>query len=137
MPGRSDLWQLKSVLYPVAAPSGGSITLTVDAANPHWDTGAALGTNLLPDLYVRLYGAQEGQTPALLDGAPWASTLTFKRQFTDAARYCFAATLALDTTGDKLPDLESPQTTPWCGTPANPPPVLTLAPPNKIIGTAP
>lgn len=140
VPGRSDLWQLKSVLYPTSTPPASapaSITLTVDASNPHWDSGAAVATNLLTDLSVRLYGAQEGQTLVPIDAAPWTSMVAFKRQYADGARYCFAASLALDTTGDKVPDQESPQTAQWCGTAASPPPILTLAPPNKITGTAP
>jgi hypothetical protein len=138
VPGRTDLWQLKSVLYPPSAPTGpATITLTIDAANPHWDSGAALSTTQLTDLYVRLYGAPEGQALVLLDAVPWASTLTFKRTPSSSERQCFAASLALDTTGDKIPDRESAQTTPWCGTPASPPPVLILQPPNSITGTAP
>lgn len=137
VPGRSDLWQLKSVLYPAAPAVPATITLNVDAANPHWDSGAPLSANQLSDLYVRLYGAQEGQALTLLDAVPWASTLTFKRAPQSTERQCFAASLALDTTGDKIPDMESSQTAPWCGTASSPPPVLILQPPNRIIGTAP
>lgn len=140
VPGRNDLWQLKSVLYPAAPASPAApatITLTVDAINPHWDSGAPLSSNQLTDLYVRLYGAPEGQAVMLLDAVPWAPALTFKRSSQIPERTCFTASLALDTTGDKIPDKESAQTAPWCGTFAAPPPVLILQPPNRISGTAP
>ena len=73
----------------------------------------------------------------LLDAVPWASVLTLKRTPPTSDRQCFAASLALDTTGDKIPDKESAQTTPWCGTAASPPPVLILQPPNGITGVSP
>lgn len=137
VPGRTDLWQLKSVLYATAPTTPATITLTVDAANPRWDSGAALATNQFADLYVRLYGAPEGQALALLDATPWAPMLTFRRSSASLERHCFAASLALDTTGDKIPDKESAQTTPWCGAFAAAPPVLILQPPNGITGAAP
>jgi hypothetical protein len=138
VPGRQDLWQLKSVLYPAVPPpsSAGTLTLTVDSANPTWDSAAPLGSNLLSDLYVRLYGAPEGEPLVLLDAQPWAArSATFKRQSNSTARHCFAATYALDTTGDKLPDLEGPQTSPWCGSFGQPPPKLGA--PAGITGTVP
>lgn len=135
VPNRSDLWQLKSAVFVVA--SGGSLQLTVDAANPRWDSQAPIDANLLPDLYVRLYGAEQGQPKVLLDAAPWATSLKFRRESGSAAVFCFAATLALDTTGDKQPDQESSQTGEWCGSFTSPPPVLHLLAPNSITGQSP
>lgn len=138
VPGRSDLWQLKSVLYPAAPPPATkSIGLAIDASSPHWDSGAPLPANLLTDLTVRLYGAPEGQAATLLDSARWAAALNFRRESTSAERWCFAAALALDTTGDGTVDDESPPTASWCGTFADPAPVLHLAPPNGITGKSP
>lgn len=139
VPGRTDLWELKSVLYPAPAPAvAGSLLLLVDASNPRWDSQAALATNLLADLYVRIYGGEQGKAKTLLDAAPWASSLKFRRESTSTALFCFAATLALDTDGDKLPDVESsPTTAEWCGTYASPPPILHLLPPAGITGQSP
>lgn len=137
VPGRSDLWQLKSVLYPIAPASTKSIGLAVDASNPHWDSGEPLPSNLLTDLTVRLYGAPEGQPFTLLESVRWAAALNFRRESATAERWCFASSLALDTTGDGVADQESPQTAPWCGTFADVQPVLHLAPPNSITGRAP
>lgn len=116
----------------------GSLQLNVDASEPKWDSGALLSTNLLPDLYVRLYGAVKGQPKALLGTMPWAPLAKFRRPDTvSTSVHCYEATLALDTTGDKVPDLESPHTVEWCGTFADPPPVLQLAAPKGITGQAP
>jgi hypothetical protein len=134
VPGRSDLWQLKSILYP---PVGGSLQLTVDATNPRWDSGAPLASNQLSDLKVRLYGAEQGQPKLLLDSVPWAESLKFRRESGSAVVFCFAASLALDTDGDSQPNEESPTTGEWCGTFASPPPVLHLLAPNGISGQAP
>lgn len=136
VPGRSDLWQLKSVLYPTQAAVP-SLQIAVDASNPRWDSQAPISSNLLPDLYVRLYGAEQGQTKQLLDAAPWAPTLKFRRESGSAAVFCFVASLALDQTGDKIPDVESSMTAEWCGTHQSPAPVLKLLPPNGITGQAP
>jgi hypothetical protein len=140
VPGRGDLWQLKSVLYPSPPPpppppAAGTLTLTVDSAAPAWDTGAPVSTNILADLYVRLYGAPEGESMVLLDAQPWAARVTFKRQSSSTAVHCFAATYALDTTGDKLPDKEGPKTAAWCGSFGQP--VPNLAAPAGITGTVP
>jgi hypothetical protein len=134
VPGRSDLWQLKSVLYPATPPppppqGTGSIQISVDAGNPKWDSGEPIPSNLLPDLYVRIYGAPEGQAKTLIDAAPWAPLLTFRHAGT--GRWCFAASLALDTTGDKIPDIESEQKD-GCEDHTLPAPVLKLMPPNSL-----
>jgi hypothetical protein len=136
VPGRTDVWELKSVLYPTASP-GGSLEISVDASNPRWDSQAPLSSNLLPSLYVRLYGGRQGESKTLVDAAPWANSLRFRRESGSVEMFCFAASLALDTTGDQIPDLESDQTAEWCGTHQSPAPVLRLAPPNGITGQAP
>jgi hypothetical protein len=137
VPGRTDQWQLKSVLYPAAPPVPKSIGLTVDASAPRWDSGAALATNVLADVSVRLYGAPAGQPKTLLDSIAWTASPVFRREATAADRWCFAATLAIDTTGDGTVDDESAQTAEWCGTFADPAPILHLLPPNGITGKAP
>ena len=134
VPGRTDLWELKSVVY---ATSARTLELSVDASNPKWDTQEPLSSNLLTSLFVRLYGGEQGNAKSLLDAAPWANSLRFRRESTSAAVNCFAATLALDTTGDAIPEIESQQTAEWCGTFADRPPVMRLAPPNGISGQAP
>jgi hypothetical protein len=106
--------------------------LTVDAANPKWDSGAAIAANVLPSLYVRLYGGLEGATPRLVDAAPWAPSLSFRRPDIAPGRVCYHALLAIDRTGDGLPDEEGPPSTPWCGTAEAPP--LKLGPLNGITG---
>src|SRR6185295_467285 len=78
VPGRNDLWQLKSVLYPSAAP--GTLKLTVATAQPKWDSGAPLASNQLTDLTVRLYGAEQGQAKALLASAQYAPSVNFPRE---------------------------------------------------------
>jgi hypothetical protein len=134
VPSRGDLWQLKSVLYPQVT---GSIELRIDASAPRWDSQAPVSTNMLTDLSVLLYGAEQGQPKTLLDSAPWANLVRFKRESGSASVFCFAASLALDTDGDTKPNEESAQTAEWCGTHASPPPVLHLMPPNGITGIAP
>jgi hypothetical protein len=139
VPGRTDLWQLKSVLYPVAAPAPTGLQLVVDAANPRWEGvrsgGRPVFAEELPNLGVRLYGAPEGQVVALLDSAPWAATVNFHRDLPPGERWCFTASLTMTT--DSAVSAESPQTVPWCGTSLDPPPVLHLVPPNSITGQAP
>jgi len=138
VPNRNDLWQLKSVLYPVSVPTTtGSLQISVDASGPKWDSQAAISTDLLPDLYVRLYGAAQGQAKTLIDAAAWAPSLKFRRESASTAVFCYAASLALDTTGDKIPDIESAQTPELCGTHSTPPPVLKLLPPNGITMQSP
>lgn len=137
VPGRSDLWQLKSVLYPAVAP--GTLTLIVTAAQPKWDSGAPLASNQLVDLTVRLYGAEQGQGKAMLASAQYAPTVSFQRQSQSPAIHCFDATFWLDMNGDKLlqPEEESTHTAEWCGQFGSVPVVLKLAPPDSITGTAP
>lgn len=137
VPGRTDLWQLKSVLYPAAPPPPKSLQLTIDASSPKWDSGAPLASNQLADLSVRLYGAPAGQLKTLLDSMPWSALLTFRRISAAAERWCFSASFGLDTTGDGVIDQEGPQTPEWCGTFADPVPVLHLTAPNSITGQAP
>jgi hypothetical protein len=136
VPGRTDVWQLKSALYPVATPTK-SIGLVIDASNPHWDSGAPVASNVLADLSVRLYGAPEGQQLALLDSTPWSGAPRFRRESMAGERWCFAAALALDTTGDGTADKESAPTASSCGTFADPAPVIHLAPPNSLTLYAP
>jgi hypothetical protein len=136
VPGRTDLWQLKSVLYPAAPAVPKSILLTVDAANPQWTAGVRAGgrpvfPEELPTLGIRIYGAPEGQPPVLLTSAPWAASATFRRESQTAERWCFTASLTAPA------NEESPQSAPWCGSYADPAPVLHLAPPNGITGQAP
>jgi hypothetical protein len=135
VPGRADLWQLKSVLFPSVSPK--TLQLTVDASVPRWDSGAPVPSNLLTDLTVRLYGGPLGQLKTLLDSVRWVEKPAFRREGTTTLPWCFAGSLGLDTTGDGTIDQESAQTPEWCGTFAETPPVLRLAPPNSITGQAP
>lgn len=137
VPGRTDLWELRSTLYPSVAP--GTLTLVVAAAQPKWDTGAPLSSGQLVDLTVRLYGAEQGQGKALLASAQFAPAVTFKRQSSSLAIHCFDATFWLDMNGDKAlqPEEESSHTAEWCGQFGVAPVVLKLAPPDSITGTVP
>lgn len=116
----------------------GSLALIVDASNPTWDSGAPMTPNVTAGLYVRLYGAVQGQPKTLLDAAPWAPSLKFRRpDTTSTSIHCYDARYALDTNGDMIPDVEGPPTMEWCGKFADPPPVLKLTAPNSIAGQAP
>lgn len=137
VPGRTDVWELKSVLYP-ASSAPGSMRITVTAPSPAWDSGALLRSDLLPNLYVRLYGGVQGSVKTLLDAVPWAATVRFRRESSSTDVHCFDATLALDTTGDALPDEESPHTSEEvCGRFEAQPPVLRLNPPDSIVAESP
>jgi hypothetical protein len=121
------------LLLPVLAAAN-SAQLIVDAADPKWDTGAPIATSVLPSLYVRLYGGMEGATPKLVDAAPWAPVLKFTRSNIFLGRVCYHALLAIDRTGDGIPDEEGPPSAPWCGTSEEAPVILKLGPVNGITG---
>lgn len=122
-------------LFLSAIAEANTAQLSVDAANPKWDSGAPIAANVLPSLYVRLYGGLEGQTLRLVDAAPWAPTLKFTRPDIAIGRVCYHALLAIDRTGDGLPDEEGPPSAQWCGDSKEPPPpVLKLGPLNGITG---
>jgi hypothetical protein len=134
VPGRNDLWQLKSVLFPSVAP--GALTLTVATAQPKWDTGAPLSSSQLTDLTVRLYGAEQGQGKVPLASAQFATSVAFRRESTSVAIHCFDATLWLDMNGDKVfqAEEESTHSAEWCGQFGSVPVTLRLSPPDSITG---
>jgi hypothetical protein len=140
VPGRTDLWQLKSVLYTDATAGAKALDLTVDASNPRWEGvrqgGRAVFAEELPSLGVRLYGAPEGQPLTLLDSSPWAAAVSFRRESQMPERWCFAASLTFARIVGTVSE-ESAQSAPWCGAFGDPAPVLHLAPPNSITGKVP
>lgn len=114
---------------------GDSARLSVDASDPVWEeSGAPISTNVLASTYVRIYGAKQGQPKVLRDAAPWAPSLKFSRDKLSPGIHCYDARLAIDRTGDGIPDIESPPGNEWCGTAEDPEAYLTPGAPRGLTG---
>lgn len=94
-PGRTDVWWLKSDVFatPEPVPAVGTIGVTVTC-----DAACAAQ----PGVFVRLYGAKEGQTKNLLNAAPVAPRLKFRVEGPAGEYWCFETSTWFDHDNDPV-----------------------------------
>lgn len=126
---------LAFALLVTSIASAATLQITVDASSPTWDNGSTPA--ILTGWYVRVYKGAQGQPKSLYDAKPWALSVRFTSTSASTTTvWCYDATFAIDTDGDGKPDIEGPHTAEWCGTHADPAPILPAAP-RSITGKAP